>query len=160
MSYRMETDMRFSAHFRIALLVILICTHVIISAAEDTIIDLDVREADLRESLMHIANKASINVIVSPKVQGKLTCRIKGMEAREMIFFIAKANGLEVEDHSRILVIRTDSAGGKNLRIEVIPLQFADAAEVEKLIKSLQMDKKVRITHDKRTNRLIAVYDE
>lgn len=124
------------------------------------IVDLDVKDADLRQTLEKIARKASINIIVSPKVSGKITCLVNGMEAKELILFIARANGLEVEDHGRILVVLAGKSQSGNTRFKIIPLQNANSAEVAKIIKTLKKDDSLRVTHDERTNRLIIVYDE
>lgn len=124
------------------------------------IVSIDVKDADLRQTLEKIARQASINIIVSPKVTGKITCLVKNMDAKELILFIARTNGLEVEDHGRILAILAGKSTPTNVRFEVIPLQNANSAEVAKIIQTLQRDKNVTVTHDERTNRLIVVYGE
>ncbi|NLI75076.1 MAG: hypothetical protein GX442_01385 [Candidatus Riflebacteria bacterium] len=123
-------------------------------------VTLDVRDADLRQVFQLLANKAGINVLVSPKVKGSLTCRVVDMDPRELILFIARTNGLVIEDHGRILLILTDIPAGSRTRMEVIPLQNAKAADVAKMIETIKIDKRARVTHDERTNRLIVVYEE
>jgi protein transport protein HofQ len=125
----------------------------------DLPIDLDLRDADVRQVLMNIANKAKINLMLSPKVRGTITCRIKDMPARELIEFIVRTNGFQVEDHGRILLVLADDLPGRRTHVEVIPLQYADAAEVSKIITTLKLDKRARVTHDQRTNRLIVVWE-
>lgn len=124
------------------------------------LVDINVKDADIRETLEKIAREASINIIVSPKVSGKITCLIKQMDARELINFIARANGLVVEDHGRIMVVLAGQSISRNVRFEVISLQNANSAEVAKIIQTIRRDKNVNITHDERTNRLILQYHE
>ncbi|MEW6712918.1 MAG: hypothetical protein AB1403_24075, partial [Candidatus Riflebacteria bacterium] len=57
------------------------------------LIDINVKDADIRQTLEKIARQASINLIVSPKVSGKITCMVTQMDAKELILFIARANG-------------------------------------------------------------------
>ncbi len=139
-----------------ALALLLICLPVMASQ----LVDLDVKDADLRQTLEKIARQASINIIVSPKVSGKITCLVNQMDARELIFFLARANGLEVEDNGRIIIVMAGKSASRKKRVEVISLQYASSAEVAKMIQSLRQDKSVSVTHDERTNRLILVYDE
>lgn len=123
-------------------------------------VNLDVRDAELRDVFSLLANKAKINVLISPKVRGTITCRIDQMDARELIEFIARANCLSIEDHGRILLILAESLPPTKIRVEVVPLMNADSAEVAKMIEKLKLDPKTRVTHDARTNRLIIVHDE
>jgi type II secretory pathway component GspD/PulD (secretin) len=140
------------------LLVLLLA--IALPAFSSELIDLDVKDADIRQTLEKIARKASINIIVSPKVTGKLTCRVTKMDARELIEFIARTNGLEIEERGNIIAVIQGELPGKKPRVEVISLQNANSAEVAKIIQNIKRDKKVRVTHDERTNRLILVYDE
>jgi type II secretory pathway component GspD/PulD (secretin) len=138
------------------LVLLLICLPIMASR----LVDLDVKDADLRQTLEKIARQASINIIVSPKVSGKITCLVNQMDARELIFFLARANGLEVEDNGPIIIVMVGKSASRKQRVEVISLQYASSAEVAKMIQSLRQDKSVSVTHDERTNRLILVYDE
>jgi len=123
-------------------------------------ISLDVRDADLREVLLTLAARAKINILLSPKIRGTITCRVHDMEPRELIEFIVRTNGFVLEDRGRILLILGEQSTGDRIRFEVIPLMNASAQEVAKMIQTLKMDKRTRVTHDERTNRLIIVYDE
>lgn len=123
-------------------------------------ISLDVRDADIREVLLNLSAKAKINLLLSPKVQGKLTCRVYDMDARELIEFIARVNGYIVEDTGKVLLILSEYSDGSKIRFEIIPLMNASAEDVEKMITTLKMDKRVKVTHDQRTNRLIVIYYE
>lgn len=124
------------------------------------LVDLDVKNADLRRTLEKIGRQASINIIVSPKVTGKITCLVKQMEARELIFFLARANGLEVETRGNIIIVMAGKSASREKRVEIISLQYANSAEVAKMLQQLRQDKSVTVTQDERTNRLILVYDE
>ncbi len=123
-------------------------------------VTLDVRDADLRHVFQNLALKAGINILVSPKVKGTVTCRIVNMDPRELILSIARTNGLVIEEHGNILLILAENPPGTRVRMEVIPLQNANAADVAKIIQNLKLDKRSRVTHDERTNRLIVVYEE
>jgi type II secretory pathway component GspD/PulD (secretin) len=129
-------------------------------AADQALISLDVRDADVREVLLNLAARAKLNVLLSPKIKGTITCRVQDMEPRELIEFIARTNGFVLEDRGRILLILGEQSIGNRVRFEVIPLMNASAQEVAKMIQTLKMDKSTRVTHDERTNRLIIVYDE
>jgi len=130
-----------------------------VNGDEDTKIDLDVRDADLRQVLMSLAAKAKINLLLSPKVRGTLTCRVSDISAMELIEFIAKCNGYVIEKHGNILLVLGEQSPGSRVRFEIIPLMNANAAELEKIIQNLKLDKRTKVTHDARTNRLIVVYE-
>jgi|GEM_PF-5538909 len=125
----------------------------------DKPVDLDVRDADLRQVLQQLATKANINIILSPKVKGTITCRVKDVDPKELICFIARTNGLEIEDHGHVLLILTEDLPHTNVHFEIIPLQNANAADTAKMIQSLKLDKHAKVTHDARTNRLIVIYE-
>lgn len=151
---------RFSRQILLKSVFVLALLIIFLPANASEMVSIDVKDADLRQTLEKIARQASINIIVSPKVTGKITCLVKNMDAKELILFIARTNGLEVEDHGRILAILAGKSTPTNVRFEVIPLQNANSAEVAKIIQTLQRDKNVTVTHDERTNRLIVVYGE
>ena len=108
---------------------------------------------------MSLAAKAKINLLLSPKVRGSLTCRVTDIEAKELIEFIAKCNGYIIEKHGNIFLVLAEESSGARVRFEIIPLMNANAAEVEKIIRNLKLDKRTKVTHDARTNRLIVVYE-
>jgi type II secretory pathway component GspD/PulD (secretin) len=123
-------------------------------------VTLDVRDADLRQVFQNLALKAGINILISPKVKGTVTCRIVDMDPVELIYYLARTNGLILERHGNILLVLAENPPGTRTRMEIIPLQNANAAEVARIIQNLQLDKRARVTHDERTNRLIVVYEE
>lgn len=139
-------------------LLLMACAAPII-AGNDSLIDLDVRDADLRETFLDIARRADINLVIASQVSGKVTCRITRMEPVELILLLAQANGLRVQEHGRTIAILQENRSHGNILIEVISLQNADAAETAKIIQQLKMDKHAHITHDQRTNRLIVAYE-
>ena len=138
----------------------------IASAGEDlasdssSLISMDVRDASLRDVFMKLALKTRMNVLVSPKVLGTVTFRVTDMDPKELISFLARANGLEIENHGRILLIMSELGQPTSVRMEIISLQNARAEEVAKMINTLKLDKRATVTHDTRTNRLIVVYPD
>lgn len=119
-------------------------------------ISIEVRDADLRTILMDLAKRANINLLLSPKIKGTITCRVTDMDPLELIVFIAKTNGLEYEDHGRIKILTVETPLDQGtLRFEIIPLQNASAEKVAKMIESLKLDKKTHVVHDEHGNRLI-----
>lgn len=126
---------------------------------DHSVVTLEVRDADLRATLMELAGKAKINLLISPKVRGTLTCRVTDMDPFELLIFIARANGLEFEDHGRIKVIMADEPVDQgNVTFEIIPLQNAKAEEVARMIESLRLDKNTHVVHDAHGNRLIVTH--
>jgi len=122
-------------------------------------VTIDVRDADLRAALMELAGKARINLLISPKVRGTLTCRVTDMDPLELLVFIARANGLEFEDHGRIKVIMVyEPVPQSNMTFEIITLQNANAEKVAKMIESLRLDKNTHVVHDAHGNRLIVTH--
>jgi len=129
-------------------------------AAEKNLVTMDVRDGDIRKVLMQLAQKGNINLLISPKISGTITFRVSEMDPLELIEFIVKANGLELEDHGRIKLVMGESVPGPNFRFEIISLQYAKAEEVQKMIEQLKLDKKTKVTHDTHGNRLIVIrYD-
>jgi len=130
------------------------------TSSDQSNVTLDVRDADLRQVFQTLATKAGINILVSPKVKGTLTCRVVDMDPKELILFIARTNGLVIEEHGNILLILSEISPGTRVHFEIIPLQNAKAADVAKMIDQIKIDKRAKVTHDERTNRLIVVYED
>ncbi len=168
---RRMVEARSVLHFRnivFHLLVVVIFVFPAVSGAQaqeqasgSTLVTMDIRDGDLRETFLKLADRAKLNVLVSPKVRGNVTFRVTDMEPLELIQFLARANGLELEKHGSILLILADdTTPPSRVRFEVIPLQNAKAEEVAKIIQNLKLDKHATVTHDSRTNRLLVIYPE
>ncbi|MBF0546289.1 MAG: hypothetical protein HQM08_17730 [Candidatus Riflebacteria bacterium] len=127
------------------------------SSDNSTLISLELRDADLKETLIMLAEKAKINLIISPKIKGTITCRFKQIDPLELIQLIAKTNGLYLEEHGNIKAILPENSDSGELKINFISLQNSDSENVSKTLEKLKSDKNTSIIPDKQNNRLIII---
>lgn len=152
-------------HYKSLLFIFYFLVSNFLISAQEFVLDLDkkvldARNADMRKVLNELARKANINLLLSPKIQGTITCYLSGLEPEEIIYLLAKSNGFVLEKHGNIIIILPHPQSTGKVRFEIITLQNANSKEVSKIIQNLKIDKNIRITHDERTNKLIVIYDE
>ncbi|HEY8368345.1 MAG TPA: type IV pilus secretin PilQ [Thermodesulfobacteriota bacterium] len=133
-------------------------------------ISLDFKDADIENILRLIAEISNLNIVTGDDVKGKLSLRLinvpwdqaldivlesqgLGMVRTGNVIRIAPAAKLKAEDEAA-LAAKAAKQKLEDLTLEIIPVNYADATEIEKQIKSL-LSERGKATVDTRTNHII-----
>ena len=143
-------------------------------------LSLNFQDIEVRSVLQLIADFTGLNVVVSDSVTGNLTLRLKNVPWDQALDIIMKTKGLAKRRQGNVLYIapakeiaereQQELMASKQvaelapLRTEIIPLNYADAKEMVKLLKSSGgsggsantiLSDRGSITLDRRTNSLL-----
>jgi type IV pilus assembly protein PilQ len=133
-------------------------------------ISLDVQEADIATVLRSLATYSGMNIVASPRVEGKVTVKLTDVPWREALTVILRAHGYDyVEEHGILMVdtaeeLRRDEIEAKRAEKQVEDLEplvlgfvhfsFAKAEEVKEAL--VQMcTQRGQLDVDVRTNTLL-----
>jgi len=133
-------------------------------------ISLDVKDADLRDVLTTLGTKASLNVVLHPAVQGKITLNVRGATSELLLDMLLRNYrlGREVEGNvMRIVPLSVladeykERAATEQARLSALPLEtriyllnYAKAADIAAVVVKLLSPRGVVIA-DSRRNVLI-----
>ena len=144
-----------------ALLVVLVVATSFLSpleAASRPKINLQVRQADLRDVFVIIARYAKVNVLVSKEVQGKVNLELVGVDWLRAMDAIARLNGYELAMRDNIVCIG-DAEAIRRVRgrgvAEILTLNHADPEAMAKILRKI--DEKLEVMTDPRTNSIVIV---
>ncbi len=140
-------------------------------------LSLNFQDIEVRSVLQLIADFTGLNIVVSDDVTGSLTLRLKNVPWDQALDIIMKTKGLAMRRQGNVLFIdKAENIAAREkrelqdqqaveelapLRTEIITLNYADAAEMAKLIKSggggaqSLLSKRGSVTLDRRTNTLL-----
>ena len=134
------------------------------------IADFDFQGADLRMVLRSFAEISGLNVVIDPAVDGTVDIRLTRVPWDQALDVILKSNRLGyVVDGTVVRIVPlevlaaeeaarqklADSQAPSALAMKAFTLNYAQAAELEPLIKIAGLSKFGSIQHDKRTNVLL-----
>lgn len=137
-------------------------------AQAQSLVSLNVRAADLVNTLRSLAEMGGLNVIISPDVRGTVTLRLKDVPAEDAFEIVVKTTGLaqvrkgsviSILPYERLLRQQRQEAEARaqppiSLRTEIVKLQFARATELARILASF-LSRWGKIAADNRTNSLI-----
>jgi type IV pilus assembly protein PilQ len=140
-------------------LALLLMNYCILVKAET--ISLDVKQADLNQTIHALASFAKINIVVSDKIKGKASLQLKNIDAYQALILLLRTNNLSflragniwyIAPRESILVLKTQQP----LLHKAWKLKFARVSDAVKL---LQNDKAIlanggNLKMDERTNQL------
>jgi len=136
-------------------------------------IDLDYQDAELNQALAFIADMSEgCNIVVSQKVNEKITIKLKGVPWGRALEAILRTYGLDKRVDGNVMRIASTSDLAKeesalakakeseekagNLKTEFYPINYAKVKDVEKSIKGAKiLTKRGSISIDERTSTLI-----
>ncbi len=133
-------------------------------------LSLDFKDADIENILRLIAEISNLNIVTGDDVKGKLSLRLinvpwdqaldivlesqgLGMVRTGNVVRIAPAAKLKAEDEAA-LAAKAAKQKLEDLTLEIIPVNYATVADIEKQIRSLLTDRG-KVTVDSRTNALV-----
>lgn len=100
----------------------------------DEIVNLSLREADLKQTLRMLANKAKINIVFDPSVEGKLTLDLNNVSLNEAFMIVFKTSQLTYSMEKNTLSVATIEAAKKlayqRKNMTVIPIKYVNATKV------------------------------
>ena len=100
---------------------------------------LTVPNADLRSTIMLVANHGGINVMIDDSVRGKISLNVRDLEPIEVIKIIAKAKNLYLQEEAGMYILT--ASGVEVMQSYVFPIRFGDAEILkEAVIMSLDPD--------------------
>lgn len=121
-------------------------------------INLQVRQADLRDVFIIIARFARVNVLLSREVKGKISLELVGVDYLRAMDAIARLNGYEILLKDGIVCIGDEDAirrvRGQGVS-EVLTLNHADPEAMAKLLRKVHKD--LEVMTDPRTNSIVIV---
>jgi type IV pilus assembly protein PilQ len=131
-------------------------------------VSLDVRNADVRETLRMLTEAGGLNVVIGPDVTGTVTLRLRDVPVEEALQIVLKATGLvQMREGTSVGILSRQAwlrqqrqqmelhtLGIGSTRTAIIPLRYAKATELAPLLATL-LSPWGTIAVDERTNSLI-----
>ena len=131
-------------------------------------ISLEVRDADVRETLRLLTEAGGLNLVIGPDVQGTVTLRLRNVPVEDALQIVLKTTGLvQVRVGTTVGVLSREAwlrqqrqqvelhtLGMGPTRMAVVPLRYAKAAELAPLLATL-LSPWGSVAVDARTNSLV-----
>ncbi|MFP4662174.1 MAG: LysM peptidoglycan-binding domain-containing protein [Halanaerobiales bacterium] len=139
----------------VLLMITLLLSHSVILANE-TLINMNFREADIRDVLRTIAELADVNLVTDGSVGGSITIHLKNLSFNDSLKLITEANSLSYKWYENTVVVATPSRIEEiyaDIEVTTVGIEHADSTEVESILGSVYPE--VGITIDHRNDRLI-----
>ena len=131
---------------------------------------IDLREADIQNVLRLLAKEGGVNIIAGEGVKDTVTLRLRSVPLDEVFLTVLQARGLGFEKRGNVIRVapqetlraeeaaraeeRARNAAQKPLEVFLMPVNYADAGELEKQVAPL-LSPRGTVTVDDRTNTLI-----
>jgi len=106
-------------------------------------IQLELRDADIRDAVHTLAKLAKLNVVMSSSVQGKVTVSLNTLTPRDAIFAVLRVPGFVSQEHEGVLYIGTEQEIQNlgyitdQIATRIYRPNYTPAKELESLIKPL-----------------------
>jgi len=110
---------------------------------DDTGLQLELRDADIRDALHAMAKLAKLNVVLSSSVQGKVTVSLNGLSPRDAIFAVLRVPGFVSQEYGGVIYVGTEQEIQNlgyvtdQLATRIYRPNYTPAKELESLIKPL-----------------------
>lgn len=123
------------------------------------IVDLDFKDADIKDVARAFSRISQTNIIVSDEVKAKVTLRIQSEDWREALYMVLGAYNITMLEKDNYIIITTverrrltEESG--DLETRVFGLNFVNVADIQKTLLSM-LTSRGRIETDARTNSLV-----
>ena len=106
-------------------------------------LQLELRDADIRDAVHALAKLARLNVVLSSSVQGKVTVSLNGLTPREAIFAVLRVPGFVLQEHAGVIYVGTEQEIQNlgyitdQIATRIYRPNYTPAKELEALIKPL-----------------------
>lgn len=109
-------------------------------------ISLDFRDADIRDVLKIIAQRAGANFVVEKSVRGNVTVRLDDVPSREALDLVLRANGFSWIRSDNAILIADERKFSDN--VKTMAVQHAEVDELAKIV-SLSLRKNLKLAVDR-----------
>ena len=122
-------------------------------------VDLDFRDADIKDVARAFSRISQTNIIVSDDVKAKITLRVQAADWKEALNMVLGAYNITMLEKDKYLIITTverrrQAEESGDLQTKVLSLNFVNVADVQKTLLSM-LTSRGRIETDGRTNSLV-----
>jgi len=133
-------------------------------------ITIDLRGADIQNVLRLLAKEGGVNIVAGDDVGGSVTVRLRSVPLDEVFLTVLQARSLGFEKRGNVIRVapqsklldeqsqraaaRAAAAKSKPLEVFLVPVNYADAGEMEKQIRGV-LGPRGTVTIDDRTNTLV-----
>jgi type IV pilus assembly protein PilQ len=106
-------------------------------------LQLELRDADIRDAVHALAKLARLNVVLSSSVQGKVTVSLNGLTPRDAIFAVLRVPGFVLQEHAGVIYVGTEQEIQNlgyitdQISTRIYRPNYTSAKELEALIKPL-----------------------
>jgi len=123
--------------------------------AQDGLISIDFKDADIRQVLRIISLKSGVDVVAGTDVEGLVTIKLTNVPWEQALGIILRTYGFTYSREGKIVRVMTvESLEQEALSTEVFPLDYAKAKDVPDVIKEMLSDRG-KVKFDERTNTII-----
>lgn len=130
-----------------------------VQGIESQRLSINFHDIEVRQALQLIAEFTGLNLVISDKVQNKLTIRLDDVPWRKVLDVIVKINHLEMQVDDDVIVIAPKDEfqqHSQELQSEMVKINFAKAANIAQIIAGegnmKLLSERGHITSDERTN--------
>jgi type II secretory pathway component HofQ len=97
----------------------------------DSVVNLSLRDADIKQVLRMFADQAGMNIIFSPEVEGTVTMDLVDISLSDALSLVVKTHKLFYDIQANTLVVSTAetalSVAERNNNITIIPVKYVNA---------------------------------
>ena len=102
---------------------------------------LNVHNADLRSTIMLVANSGNINVSIDDSIDGNISLAVTNVEPKKILEIIAKTKNLNLVQDGDIFIMTSNFSGSALMESFLLPIKYGDAETLRKaVIMSLDPD--------------------
>jgi type II secretory pathway component GspD/PulD (secretin) len=100
----------------------------------DSIVNLSLRDADVKQVLRMFADQAGMNIIFTPDVDGEVTMDMVDIPLKEALDLVVKTSKLYYEVKANTLVVSSEGSAlslvDRNQNMTIIPVKYVNAAAI------------------------------
>ena len=104
----------------------------------DSVVNLSLRDADIKQVLRMFADQAGMNIIFTPEVEGTVTMDLVDIPLGDALSLVVKTNKLFYDIQANTLVVSTAEASlsvaERNNSITIIPVKYVNATAISSFL--------------------------
>ena len=104
----------------------------------DSVVNLSLRDADVKQVLRMFADQAGMNIIFTPDVEGQITMDLVDIPLKEALSLVVKTSKLYYDIKANTLVVSTEenslSLVDRNQNMTIIPVKYVNAVAISSFL--------------------------
>lgn len=136
-----------------------------------TPISIETKDADVRDVISFIGEHSGVNLVISDDVEGKVTLKLRQVPWDQALVIVMRSRGLGYTRQGNVLritklsTLQAEAQAAKQivdsqqtlspLKVKVMPVSFANVADLEKQVKPFLTTTRGQVVSDARTSSLI-----